>query len=255
MFRDVLSNRGLIAGLVVFVLIVSGSLLYSWHVRRASEAEFQRGDRFLQGLEKKSETRTETPATQPVEIETPDFVSTPEEHRETPMSDETKALENETETLDFADALLPDDFVSEEASAEDVPVSPFGFGPYPEVPTDYFGEPIWTLDSGLPYYAQREIELIDRVLIKLWQQGDRSIVGGSTYKGKILPHYKNTAYIRWSESVSPDGTIHRYISRVKGALDAPTAEEIEAGDIPPSFNLVDLDDAGIDPYQFLDLEE
>ena len=44
MFWDILSSRGLIAGFVFFVMIVSGSLLYSWHVRRASEAEFQRSD-------------------------------------------------------------------------------------------------------------------------------------------------------------------------------------------------------------------
>ena len=142
--------------------------------------------------------------------------------------------------------------------SEDVPVSPFGFGTYPEVPSDYFGVPIWMQDrehiSHLPDSAQREIELIDRVLVKLWQQDDRSIVGGSTYRGKVYPHYENTAYIRWSESVADDATIHPYISSVKGAYNAPTAEEIEAGDIPPGFKLVDLEDAGIDPYIFLDLQ-
>ena len=142
---------------------------------------------------------------------------------------------------------------------EDVPVSPFGLGTYPEVPSDYFGIPIWMQDqehiSHLPDSTQREIELIDRVLVKLWQQDDRSIVGGSTYRGKIYPHYENTAYIRWSESVADDATIHPYISRIKGAYNAPTAEEIEAGDIPPGFKLVDLEDAGIDPYIFLDLQK
>ena len=168
-------------------------------------------------------------------------------------------LREQRDTPDLSDALLSDDFVSEKAPAEDVPVSPFGFGTYPEVPSDYFGVPIWMQDrehiSHLPDSAQREIELIDRVLVKLWQQDDRSIVGGSTYRGKVYPHYENTAYIRWSESVADDATIHPYISSVKGAYNAPTAEEIEAGDIPPGFKLVDLEDAGIDPYIFLDLQK
>ena len=259
MFRDILSTRILIIVGIFLGVSIGGSLWYSWHVRRTSEAEFQRSVEFLQGLKKKNETRRENPATQPVEIETPGFVSTPEENTLTPMSDETEALPHDTDTPDLSDAFLSDDFVSEKAPAEDVPVSPFGFGTYPEVPSDYFGIPIWMQDrehiSHLPDSAQREIELIDRVLVKLWQQDDRSIVGGSTYRGKVYPHYENTAYIRWSESVADDGTIHPYISSIKGAYNAPTAEEIEAGDIPPGFNLVDLEDAGIDPYIFLDLQK
>ena len=101
----------------------------------------------------------------PRETEPPGAVNTPKEHTDTPMFDETVAESNEAEPLDLTEAFLPDDFVAEEAPAEDVPVSPFGFGPYPEVPADYFGVPIWMQDTGLPGDAQRNIELIDRVLI------------------------------------------------------------------------------------------
>ena len=254
MFRDLLSgSRAIFVGFVFFVLVVGGSLLYSWHVQRMTDAEVAETHRKVQPHENENEIHTVADTVDTSEV---DFEQTPLETNDTqPIAEETAAsTDDEAENVDLTDIFLPEDFVSEEAPDEDVPVSPFGFGPYPEVPADYFGVPIWMQDSGLPDHAQREIELIDRVLVKLWQQGDRSIVGGSTYNGKILPHYENTAYIRWSESVSPNGTIHRYISRVKGASNAPTAEEIESGDIPAGFNLLDLDDAGVDPYVFLDLE-
>ena len=40
MFRDMLSgSRALLVGLIFFVLVVGGSLLYSWHVHRTTETE------------------------------------------------------------------------------------------------------------------------------------------------------------------------------------------------------------------------
>ena len=127
MFRDLLSSRWFQGCLAFFVLVVGGSLLYSWHVLRTTESDMARHDRLTRGLEKQNET--------------PVLVNTPDENTDTQMPDATEPLENETETLDLADAFLPDDMVSEEAPAEDVPVSPYGFGPYPEVPADFFGIP------------------------------------------------------------------------------------------------------------------
>ncbi len=52
------------------------------------------------------------------------------------------------------------------------PVSPYGFGPYPEVPEEYMktvGTPSWmeTKLFGFPP-ASREQELISRVMLKMW---------------------------------------------------------------------------------------
>ena len=73
-----------------------------------------------------------------------------------------------------------------------ISVNPFGCGE-PHILSDF------------PDEARRNIELIDRVLVKLWQQGDRGIVGGSTYDGKIYPHYNDVVYVRWKEQELPDG--------------------------------------------------
>lgn len=261
MFRDLLTSRLILAGLVFFVLVVSGSLFYSWYMRRTTEAEFAQTDTFLQHLENKRDADV----SQDFEPIDPDTL----ESSETSIaSDDTQAMSGEknalplhnTDNVETADALLRKDVVNTEAESTDVPVSPFGFGPYPEVPADYFGVPIWNQDpdkiSDFPNEATKNIELIDRVLVKLWQQGDREIVGGSTDNGKVYPHYENVVYVHWEESILPNGDRYSYVtSTLTGADEGPTIEDIMTGNIPPNFTIIDIDDAGYDAYQFLNLED
>ena len=254
MFRDLLSSRWFQGGFAFFVLVVGSSLLYSWHVQRTTEAEFARHDRFRQGLQNQTETRTAEEVNVLTENETPGLVNTPDETTDTPMSDETGALPNETELLDIADAFLPDDFVSEEeAPAEEVAVSPFGFGPYPEVPEDYPTRPSWERSryDTFSQDTQRSLELLGRVLIKLWKQGERGFQGGTTYNGKVYPHYKNTAYVRYGTTASG----RRYIARYKGDPSIRISpEQLRKGELPAYIRVLDIDSEGIDPYQFLDLK-
>lgn len=254
MFRVMLSSRSIVIGLVFFVLIVGSSLLYSWHVRRTSESDMERHDRFLRGREKQKATRPIESVRVQNTPETTTVVETPPEPDASVATDATPELPSDSEFVEAMDAFLSDDTATEAPPAEEVPVSPFGFGPYPEVPDDYFGIPVWMQNTNLPDTTEKNVELIDRVLIKLWQQGDTAIVGGSTYRGKIYPHYEDTVYIRWTEATASDGTPYRYISRRKGASLLPTAEDIENGDIPPGFKIIELDNAGYDPYTFLDLQ-
>ena len=128
MFRDLLSSRLIQAGLAFFVLCVGGSLLHSWHVHRTTDAEFGKRPPAVSSIENKPETSTSA-----VDFQTEGVTNTPNETTDTQIPETTEALPNAD--LDLADAFLPDDFVSEEeAPAEEVAVSPFGFGPYPEVP-------------------------------------------------------------------------------------------------------------------------
>ena len=261
MLRDLLSNRVVLAALGFCVLIVGGSLFYGWHIRRTTDAKLASSDALLQ-QRKKNKTRTaDTVDTSRVGFEQAE-TSLETEDAQPMETDDTAALPSDVAApIDLADAFLPDDFVSEEEPAEDVPVSPFGFGPYPEVPPDYFGEPIWVREphilSDFPDEARRNIELIDRVLVKLWQQGDRGIVGGSTFDGKIYPHYDDVVYVRWKEQELPDGSVHRYVSSEIGGGGVPelTSEDYRTGNIPPNLKVIDIDDAGFDPYQFLNLED
>ena len=206
MFRGLLSSRLIQVGLVFFVVVVSGSLLYSWHVHRTTDAEFPQTDVVLH------ETRSEQDT---VDTSTVDFEQseTPLELDDLQMADDTDVsqIDEASEMLEMADAFLPDDMVSEEAPAEDVPVSPFGFGPYPEVPEDYIaghGLPIWyehNFDNQPATEThERNVELIDRVLIKLWKEG-KDVLSGFYRYGKVYPLYSKSAYVKYHDRIHDEG--------------------------------------------------
>lgn len=160
---------------------------------------------------------------------------------------------------DTAPTQAQNDAPAETAETADVQVSPFGFGPYPEVPADYFRQPSWLkYPNGVPGDAAGPFEIMDRVLIKLWNQGHKNITGASySPGGKVYPHYANTAYVSYGEKIIlPDGTVHQRIRVVKGGPDiAPFVKQIEKGNTPAHVKLLDYDSAGIDPHIFLKKED
>lgn len=113
MFRDLLSSRWFQGGFAFFLLCVGGSLLYSWHVHRTTEAEF--GKTPLESplavespLKNKQETNTA-----PVDFQPEGVTNTPDENTDIHLSDETAAeTTDETEPLDLTDAFLPDDIAT-----------------------------------------------------------------------------------------------------------------------------------------------
>lgn len=257
MLPNLLSNRAILAGLVFFVLFVGGSSLYSWHVHRTTQAELAETQRKVQPLKNMNELHT---AADTVDTSTVNFehAQTPLETDDAQISDDTgvSPIDETPEVLDMADAFLPDDFVSEEAPAENVPVSPFGFGPYPEVPDDYMqihGIPIWLTDSNLSASTLKNIEILDRVQIKLWEEGDRAFTGSTIDNGKVYPTYPDVAYIRHEQKGMPDGTIARS-TRIKAATPEVADEYRKTGKFPAHIRVFDMDAAGIDPFSFLKIK-
>ena len=267
MFRDILSSsRVIFIGLVFFVLVVGGSLLYSWHVHRTTDAEVAETQRKVQPLKNDKEARTAagTVDTSTVDVE---HTETTFENDDAQMSDDTNlALTDEaSEVLDMADAFLPDDFVSEEEIAEDVPVSPYGFGPYPEVPSDFPGTPMWEHDLdalGFSEEQKKDSELLSRVLIKLWvEHGVGSRLGGyiSPDTGLVYPYFEDTIYVRRQVSRNPDGTEGVVVAEINfpGNMSI-TSEETEkfreTGETPSGLQVLQIDTDGIDPYEFLNLQ-
>lgn len=263
MFHNILSNRGLLAGLVFFVIIVAGSLLYSWYVRREVSEDIARTQQIMQLREANKDFRAvqdigvsgDTEALGPAEtpLETDDG--------DAPISEETEALlVDDAGILDLADAFLSDEMIEEEPA--EVPVSPFGFGPYPEVPIGFPENlmPAWTWSEDKRQRHDlsqlKDFELMHRVLVKLWNQGDRDFVGisGSNRTGKVYPTYPNTVYISIEEEVRPDGIIRKV--RAKAGPGVPKIEPYlyRNGQMPMGVRVLDMDEHGINPYQFLGLE-
>ena len=260
MFRNILSSRLIQVGLVFFVVIVGGSLLYSWQIHRTTDAEVARTDGVLQDVNR-DEPRTTADT---VDTSTVDFEQTGtdlETDETQPMSNDTDAspIDETSEALDLSDAFLPDDFVAEAAPAEDVPVSPFGFGRYPEIPADYaarHGQTVWQYPGSLPQSNQRNIELIHRVMIASWNEGDTQFISATLEDGKVYLQYPNTMYVRYTVHEGADGTPQRRIGEwTSGEHNQSAIDQILEGKIPTGVTLIDLDseDVGIDPYTFLGL--
>ena len=253
MLRDILSgSRAILVGLVFFVLIVGGSLLYSWHVHRITDAEMAQTQRKVQPLEIKNKTRPLLDVSVPTEIK-PLGASENSVETEMPATtpEDTEVLPNETEMLDLSNVFLPDDFVLEEGQV-DGPVSPYGFGPYPPLPEGISPD-------ILPAPSARH-ELMLRVRIKLLSQGVNAEGISERDNGLFYPIIKGTLYVQWDDTLSSDG--YKYVKNSTGhPVDGLRLRELslEKGpltevDIPSDIKVVPYEEAGIDPYEFLDLQ-
>ena len=253
MFRDILSSRSLIIGLVFFAVILTCNLFYNRHVRRVTQEELARTQQIVQPHEHQNESDTTQDNQFPNDTGTQGH---PGMHVET---DDSQAM------LERKDALRIDDMEGADsadplAETFEVRVSPFGFGPYPEVPSDYIaslGLPIW-YEHGfdeIPATAihERNIELIDRVLVKLWKDGE-DVDRGFYKDGKVYPLYSKSAYVKHYHRIHDEGyTIDLTVIKSSDFDLNLTIERLQNGDIPDDYTILDLDTEGIDPYTFLDL--
>ena len=133
----------------------------------------------------------------------------------------------------------------------------FGLGPYPDIPPDYPRQNVWNSIEKSYYdgYATISHELINRVLIKYWNQGQKTGAGIlSGDNGRVYPLWKDTVYVQWSELELEDGTTETYLGSYlcHGSL-ADYEESVENGTQPSWLKVVLREDGGVDPYSFLDL--
>ena len=137
----------------------------------------------------------------------------------------------------------------------DVPVSPYGFGPYPPLPEGWPAADIWPRQSA-------NHELMMRVEIKLAHQGI-DVRGSIRKNGLVYPMISDTVYIEWGEKRGPDGPV-RYLAKIAGDPDAcdwldaiqdakGKFESFTEADFPSHIQVLSYEEGGIDPYQFLNL--
>ena len=246
MFGDLLSSRWFQGGLAFFVLVVGGSLLYSWHTLRTTESDMERHDRLL-GQQKQKETRTAEEVNVPTATESPGLVNTPDENTDTQMPDTTEALPNETEFADIADAFLPDDAVSADA-LDPSKMSRFGLGPYPEIPKEW---------NFIPNYWETcdtiEDELLTRVSIKMHNEGIRSkygSVGINPSTLMITALERGTVLVEYEIDENGDKRIWRTLAHPD---DLEQGTYTRFSEIPSHLKIVTPDEIAFDPYEYLGL--
>ncbi len=257
MFRDLFTTRAILAGGLFFVLVVASSLLYSWHIRSQTAAELARSVQVIQQLERgeahtshdaEPSTDTDSAGGVPVALDTDTLQTVPE--TEMPL------LQAETpDPLDVGAGPLPDDTVQE--TPEETRVSPFGFGPYPEIPPGYPDPDLWDLAESLYEFSPeraRNWELRERVCIKLWKQGKQA-ESVAMENGLVYPLYPNTVYVRWDQYIDEEGTPVRYIAETLGSGDmARYDDDFDNSIIPPGITVIPYAEGGIEPYTFLNLK-
>ena len=243
MFRDLLSSRWFQGGFAFFVLCVGGSLLYSWHVQRTTEAELGKRPQPVVSIENRSPSTN----TAPVDFQTEGVVNTPGENTNTPISESTEALPNETEFADMADAFLPDDDVSADA-LDPSKMSRFGLGPYPEIPKEW---------NVIPDYWEFmvdsiEDELLSRVTIKMHNEGTRSKYGsvGVSPTGQVIALERGSVLVEYEIDENGEKRIWSVLAHPDDLSQGIYTRESE---IPSNLKIVTTDEIAFDAYEYLGL--
>lgn len=238
MSSNILADRWII-GSIVFLIIIAAAC-YLWY--QQDTAPYKQGASDTQELIRQWEiekSRKSKITEQVADVAAESNTS----NGEKPISQTMGIVVKDTNTESQQQAESPANTATD--GSEDVPVSPFGFGPYPEL-GDYPYKVIWS-NKDSP-----GAELLTRVLIKLWNEGERNFLGGSTHNGKVYPHYHDTVYVRITPIRDKDGKRRgQSTSITSGPHVQYTRAEIL--NPPPGLRVLDLESSGIDPYQYLNL--
>ena len=258
MFRDWLLGKILLGAAVLSILFVIGSFLWSQNEERKTQEQLTETPKNIRQMEERSKA-------QPIAVQQPTVKT------EGPV-EALSAVDNTTDPVPESEnipSLEETDIgaVSESVSLlEETPIadtndwrsgdygeSDYGFGPYPEIPPDYpqHLRPFWTTDADRTGHHEhlRPIELLARVRIKLWKQGQTDVkldLEGPTQKIRIVT--PGTVYVRYKENGAFKSV------RSFGGSDDLTEDvqnQIRLGKKPAGTRVLDYDSTGFDVYEFL----
>ena len=251
MLSDFLTNRWIIGGVVYLMIFTGGCFLWyrydtSYERRQAQETALfvTKSQRSIKQGNPILTTSTDIPL-----------------NRSKTLDEET-LLNQVVEDSNIQEIIASKEdritIMGREIKISDIPDIPkeslHGFGIFPEIPEDYPWSAIWLAINyyDLPSEKQRQHELLDRVLIKLWTDGEKDFKGGKIdgNTGLVYPNYSDTVYITIEERVLPDGSIKPIITRQFGSV----SQEIDLLNQPKNINVLDYDSGGIDPYEYLNLQ-
>lgn len=249
MYRN-LFNKWTLGGIVFLVIFAGLCYLYYHH----TTAPYRENTAELDPIRRQSEKQRIAPTAKSTEQAADVPADSTRLTAEKPLT-ETPVTENTEMEAPAHTAKAEKGIKTPQEESQDTPVSPHGFGAFPDVPQGFPANiriP-WQWQE-IPYDAPKELAV--RVLIKLWEQGDTRFTGAQyTDDYKIYPYYPNTAYVRYRNTIDENGTPVRYISGIRGGPDLPeiTSEMLDSG-VVPGVQLISEEQGGIDALQFLNLE-
>ncbi len=252
MSRDILINKWFLGGVGFLIVFAGACYLWYQHDTAPYRQEAAETAELIREWESNVDTQRKTHETANV----PAFDKTlPSESESIPDA--------EMKTVDSDDTpVSPKGDTPITVTAEQVRVSPHGFGPYPKIPD---GWPQGFFDREL----SREHELLGRVRIKLHEQEVPTLGVGIDKAGMVYPFDKDQVYITFDETYLPSLGNVRYIADIYG--DATVLQQIESNakarnsgvpipaqiqieaDIPAGVQVLDKSE-GFDPYEFLNLK-
>ncbi len=258
MFYNLLSNRAIQVGILFFVLVVGGSLLYSWHAEQTMKAELAETRRMRHPSESLNVTGIDPQASEARDT----VIDDSERFHEVagPHTTDTQTSEALT-PIDVFQLLFQETDVAENIGESEVSadenaygVSPFGYGEYPNIPIDYPWTPIWALsDEDRLHYSnndselQRKLELMSRVGIKVWESDRKDFRGIGFSNGRVYLNFPDTVYVSVHES--ENGT---FIDVAGSPISQEDIDDISLGLTPPGIHIIDMSE-GIEPISFLGL--
>ena len=230
-----------IIGAACLLLIFAGACY--WYYQHTTAADKQAAEQTDKLLKEWKADKAKTPTIADKEV-----TNTSAESTQNTAEKPTHKINEETETNTDKSTEPVNIATSEQEDTEEVKVSPHGFGEYPEIPEDFPGKENieWGKDSA-------GIEIINRVLIKLWTEGEKNFIGGSTHRGKVYPHYNDTVYVKFRYAKNADGEIIGSSSHKKSGPHVDWSAIKDWSNPPPHIRILDLETSGIDPYQYLKL--
>ncbi|MDE0482654.1 MAG: hypothetical protein OXI67_08770 [Candidatus Poribacteria bacterium] len=224
-------TRWILGGTALLIIIAGGCYLWYQHSLTDERKAASDAQKLLRQseIEKSEKSKVaEQAAGAPVESTTPTA---------------EKSITNEVTNDDEVAATAEEDIPKE---------SPFGLGPYPEIPKEWG----WNVKFLWESRETIEDELLKRVTIKMRKEGTRSkysSVGINHGTGLITPIEYGSILVEYETdengeqrivkakghpSLLPPGTIYRYAHEIPSHIKIVTAEEI-----------------AIDPYEYLGLQK
>lgn len=251
MYHDFLTNKWVLGGVGFLIVLSFACVLWYQHDtadERKAAAETKELLRQMEIVKKTSDANREA---EQVNREAEQAADAPAESI-TQITDKSETNTIFTELRDVASAQSqpPTDASGDNIEFAEVGVSPHGFGHYPEIPV---GAPIAQFDNS----HDVDMELMLRVAVKAWNEGERFESGFyNAARGKVYLNYPHIAYVEYSNKIdeATNEVIGKRITDVStSAANKGVGASILEGNIPPGITIVDIDESGIDPYEYLDL--